>query len=363
MKYYPYKMRLLFLYTELSGYFIACLKILAEISKAEIMVIHWDINQEAPFNFTFPGNIQFIPKSTLKFNELVNYSRTFNPDFIYCSGWVDKDYLKIVSTFRKKIPTVIVLDNPWQNRIKQYIACILSRFTLLKIFTHCWVPGEKQRIYAIKLGFKKDNIRMGMYSADVEFYNRLSLKFQPEKRRNFPKRFIYAGRYTKLKGLPDLCKAFAEWKQENNGEWELWCLGTGDAKPAEINGIRHFGFIQPGNMESFIENTSVFIMPSHFEPWGVALHEFVSAGFPIICSDSVCSSELFVQDKQNGYIYSSGNIEELKKCISAITKKSTAELIKMSELSLKLSKSITPVTWSENIISLVTDNKNKHEYK
>jgi len=361
MKYYQSKPRLLFLYTELAGYFIACLKKLYEINDVEILVIHWNINNEAPFHFSFPENIEFCPKNSFNFNQLSEKVKSFNPDFIYCSGWIDKDYLKVISTFKKRIPTVIALDTPWQNRLRQYVACVISRFTLLKIFTHCWATGERQKKYALKLGFKKKNIILGMYSADVEYYNRIGLNCKDEKSRHFPKRFIYVGRYSPSKGLLDLWAAFKQWKHETGGEWELWCLGTGDIKPMESDGISHFGFVQPADMEKFIKETGIFILPSHFEPWGVALHEYTAAGFPVICSDNVCATEKFVQNGKNGFIYPSGNIQELKACIRTITQKNDKELMQMGELSRQLSQSITPLTWSKNIMNLLSDNKNERK--
>ena len=44
---------------------------------------------------------------------------------------------------------------------------------------------------------------------------------------------------------------------------------------------------------------------------GVSLHEFVSAGFPIIVSDKVGSSEIFAK-KVNGFIVRSGSKESIK---------------------------------------------------
>ncbi len=359
MKYSHSKPRLLFLYTELSGYFLACLKELRQIDDFEIYVIHWDINKEAPFSFSFPEHIKFYPKNLIEIGELAKKIESFEPDFVYCSGWLDKDYLKIISRFKKKIPTVIGVDTPWQNRIKQYVACFLSYFTLQKIFTHCWVPGERQEKYALKLGFKKQNIKTGIYAADFEYYNQLGLKYADDKKKMFPRRFIYVGRYTFLKGLPDLWAAFIEWKKETSSNWELWCLGTGNLNPIEFDGIKHFGFVQPSDMEKFIQETGVFILPSHFEPWGVVLHEFAAAGFPLICSDAVGASEAFVRNGKNGFIFKKGNINVIKECFIKIASLKDEELIQMGNTSSELAHTITPHTWAETVVSILTEYKSE----
>ena len=90
---YRKKPRLLFLYSELADYFIACLKKLAEMHEVEIHVIHWPVNKEAPFAFNFPVGINFYQKDKFTKEQLIEKIDEISPDFIYCSGWMDNDYL------------------------------------------------------------------------------------------------------------------------------------------------------------------------------------------------------------------------------------------------------------------------------
>lgn len=215
MKSYQSKPRLLFLYTELAGYFIACLKKLSELYDVDIYVIHWPVNKEAPFDFNFKGNINFLDRQNMSKKKLKENIDSIAPDFIYCSGWIDKDYLSIAKTFKKKIPVVIGLDTQWVGSIKQYIACLLSRITIKKIFTHCWVPGEKQKQYALNLGFRNATVLERYYSADVDFFMKIGDEYLSAKKTNYPHRLIYAGRYYTFKGILDLWDAFIFWQNEN----------------------------------------------------------------------------------------------------------------------------------------------------
>lgn len=356
MKYYQPKPRLLFLYTELAGYFIACLKKLSELHDVDIEVIHWSVNKEAPFHFNFNGAVNFTEKNTLSNKQLIQKVESMSPDFIYCSGWIDKDYLSIAKKYKKKIPVVIGLDNQWTGSIKQRIACVLSRFTLLNIFTHCWVAGNRQKKYALKLGFNNSNILMGYYSADVDLFMGMGDTCLSSKKANYPHRFIYAGRYYKFKGINDLWDAFITWQNEAPNDWELWCVGTGTEPPVKHAKIKHLGFIQPENFSNVIENGGVFVLPSHFEPWGVVLHEFASAGFPLIASEVVGSIEVFIKEGENGFTFKGGDIEGLKALLKKTGTLSNEELLTMGAKSREKALSITPVKWTETLISTLATN-------
>lgn len=97
----------------------------------------------------------------------------------------------------------------------------------------------------------------------------------------------------------------------------------------------------------------VFVMPSRFEPWGVVLHEFCTAGFPVICSDKVGAAEAFCKQNENGYIYPSENVNELKKCIKKISSLSDNELLAMGKKSRVLSMTITPELWAESLMKMM----------
>jgi glycosyltransferase involved in cell wall biosynthesis len=351
-------MRLLFLYSELADYFVACLKKLQEMYDVEIHVIHWPVNKEAPFAFNFPESIKFYQKDTfLNKKDIVHKINEISPDFIYCSGWMDKDYLSAAKRYTKKIPVVIGLDTKWEGKARQYGAAIASRLTIRKIFSHCWVPGNQQKEYALKLGFKENEILMGFYSADVDYFKAISEQAVETKNKKYPHRFIYVGRYYDFKGITDIWDAFIAWKKETKNDWELWCLGTGDIPPIDHPAIKHFGFVQPKDLKPYIEQTSVFIMPSRFEPWGVVLHEFAAAGFPVICSDKVGATEAFLRDGENGYIYHAGNIIALKNAIGKMALLSDERLKEMGSKSVKLAAQITPAKWAETLMNTVQKNK------
>ncbi len=344
-------MKFLFLYTEIADYFLACCE---ELSKhGEVHVVRWPVNKEAPFQFQNQQNIKIYNRNDYSFIDLKNLVQSINPSVLICSGWIDKDYLKVCKQYFNKIPTVLTCDTIWRGDLKQKIAIVLSRFTLLKIFSHAWVPGQQQFTYVNKLGFKPNKIYKGFYSCNYFKFEKVYKTNFIEKTKNFPHKFLFVGRYYEFKGLKELWQAFIELQSEIPNEWELWCLGTGDLKPIEHPKIKHFGFVQPNDLENYLKQTGVFILPSRFEPWGVVVHEFATAGFPLLLSNAVGAKHQFLSEGNNGISFNHSSVNSIKQTLKKIIQLSDFELIEMANLSNQNAKSITPITWTNTLLGIV----------
>lgn len=197
---------------------------------------------------------------------------------------------------------------------------------------------------------KKNKIEKGVYSADLSHFNAIYDKTMPAKRTNFPRRFLFVGRYLDFKGIFELWQAFRAFRV-NHPEWELWCAGTGDLfdERDQSEGIRHFGFLQPQELEKVVARAGVFVIPSRKEPWGVVVHEFAAAGFPIICSRNVGASEAFVEENVNGFFHEPGSAAQIESAMNHIAEKSDEELLELSEASHRQAQKISPETWANTL--------------
>jgi glycosyltransferase involved in cell wall biosynthesis len=344
-------MKILFLYTELAEYFLNCVRSLST-QVDEVLIIHFPVNKEAPFQFTaLPANVKMLDRSKLDLQELKNTCVNFDPDKIVVSGWIDKEYLKVSKSFFSKVPTIMTLDNQWKGNTKQKLACWLSPIWLKKIFSHVWVPGNAQQLFAEKLGFETNKILKGFYVANQELYSNYYFDSLEIKKNKVPHRFIYVGRYYDFKGITDLWQAFIELKKENNNDWELWCLGVGDIPAIEHPSIKHFGFVQPIDMQKYIAETSVFVLPSRVEPWGVVVHEFTLAGFPIICSSEVGAASSFLLNGTNGYFCEASNVEQLKNKMNLFIKKEDSKILAMGEKSRELALKVNVNNWIASLLN------------
>jgi len=342
--------KIVFLYTELAGYFLACVEALSK--KAEVMIIRWPVNKEAPFDFSKTGSVRIHNRKELNDDQLLDHVRSFNPDILVCSGWIDKGYLKVARSFKKSIPVVVSLDNHWTGSWRQKLAVLSAPFYLRKIFTHAWVPGKPQQVFAEKLGFGQ-NVLLNFYCADTPLFEGVYERTMPDKKVKFPHRFLYVARYVEHKGIFELWNAFAALQKENKTDWELWCIGTGDQWEQRIEhpGIRHIGFVQPNELEKYVAETGVYILPSKFEPWGVTTQEFAASGFPLLVSNHVGSRTKFLDE--NGFEFEAGSVVAIKKAMKKIIALTDVELLQMAEKSHALGMTLTPVTWAENLLSLL----------
>ena len=67
-------------------------------------------------------------------------------------------------------------------------------------------------------------------------------------------------------------------------------------------------------IDSFIKKGGLFILPSYDEPASISLLESISAGVPVICSDT-CGTKIHVKEDLNGYIFKTNNETSLIKKI------------------------------------------------
>jgi len=347
--------KVLFLFTELAGYIVSCMNEIADIPGVELHVVRWPVNEVAPFKFSFEeSKIHLYERNEFNNEELEFLVDEISPDIIFCSGWVDKGYVNICRSHYKKIKTVLTFDNPWRGTLKQHIASVISPLYLRGLFSDCWVCGSPQKKYALKLGFRENQIQEGFYSCDFKLFNNIFENCKNAKSENYPKRFLFVGRYTQLKGAPELWKAFDIFmNNDKNDDWELWCLGKGeyeDQFPTNPR-IKNFGFIQPDKIDAIIKDTGAFILPSHYEHWGVVVHEFAAAGLPLLCTTSTGAATTFLKEGENGYFFKPKSVQAIVEALQKIADLDKEKLISMGERSAQVAETITPAKWADQVMN------------
>ena len=202
--------KILFLYSELSEYTINCINYFVQNNiNVSVCIVHWDINDEAPFAFVFDNSINHYNKKNIELNTFIN---ELNPDLVLCSGWFDKDYLRVIKKFKKSFFTVLLFDNYWKGTLKQKLGSLIFRFIYKKYFDCCWAPGNIHVKYALKLGFDNDAIFLGLYATNLKLFN----QYFNVDNLIIPKKFLYVGRYLELKGIKDKLIGYNESKPHSH---------------------------------------------------------------------------------------------------------------------------------------------------
>lgn len=352
---------MLVLYTELAPYVLACLQALVTEHGAEVHIVRWPVNDEAPFQLRFEG-MRAYERRDLDDAALMQLATDLAPDLVLCSGWIDKSYLKVCRALRAQgAVTVMCSDTAWQGKPRQWVAALGGRFLFGRIFSHAWVTGERQYAYARKLGFAPRNIRTGFYAADTDRFLPLGEQLLAERTTAWPHRFLCVARYIAVKNHALLCEAFAELCDRGEaGDWELWCTGTGELQATVANStagrharIKHLGFVQADDMPDIVRQCGVFILPSAYEPWGVVVHEHACAGFPLALSTEVRAAERFLRDGENGVSFPANDKDALLRAMRSIIASRDEHLAAMGRRSQALGAEWGPSSWASVAACLI----------
>ncbi len=347
---------IVFLYTELAGYIHSCLEHLAH-NGAQVHVMAWPVNAEAPFEFdTSICKARYHNRSEYSDHAIGAWLEALSPKVIVCSGWLDRAYLRSLRIWRKRALIVLALDNQIPATTKGHLGLLRARLQYKPLFHRTWVPGAPQRAYAEAMGFDPAQVFEGFYCADTgpfaEAYRRRSSG-------TMALRFLFVGRYVSTKGVEELWEAFRQFRQWQAAQgqelWELHCAGTGalyTVRP-EMPGLKHHGFVQPSELDTFVAEGGVFVLPSHREPWGVVVQEMAAAGLPLLLSATVGAGSAFLDEGRNGYRFAPGSAAHLLDAMKRMAKTAPHLLTQMGQHSARLANWPSHNSWTETALRLL----------
>lgn len=284
---------------------------------------------------------------------LLNKVLELDPVILLVCGWSSKLYLSVAKFFRKNtsIPVISPIDSQYLGTLKQKIGFLLSPLIIKPYFSHIWVPGVRQYYFAKRLGYDNDNLLMFSLSGNIDLFQNVQISIKED---NYPKSFLFVGRYHKVKGLNNLIDAWKSIKDKKG--WTLKLVGNGPMRSEleGVEGIEVYDFMQQDELVKIAQDSGCFILPSSYEPWALVLHEFSAAGLPIICTSACGASPHFVVDGYNGYTYRANNLRALKGHMENIIHSETDKLIHMSYNSRNLSSYVTPEISAKSLLSVLT---------
>jgi len=244
------------------------------------------------------------------------------------------------------------MDNQWLGTPKQFLGIASSRLYLRPYFDAAFLPGPRQMTFALRLGFAKERIFEGFYSADVDAFRKIDpLSAAGVEARNA---FVFIGRLAPGKGIPELVEAYESYRTTVTDPWRLLIIGTGPLAPLfdRVPGIERAGFVEPAHMPAQLARASFLVLPSTFEPWGVAVHEATAAGLGCICTSTVGAADAFVRDGANGRIVKPGSSAELAQALRWAHGRSAAQRAEVSRLSHLLAERFSPERWAATVIGM-----------
>lgn len=346
-------MRIAFLWTSLSGYMNACLKELSAREGVRLLVSHELPSEDAPFE---EGQFAWIPnrltwRSQRDLDQLEQRLQDFAPEIMVVPSWHVPAYRRVARKFAKRCWRVMVMDNPWRGSLKQRLGALVSPFYVKPITDVIWLPGERQAVFARKLGFSQSSILRGSFTCDhpafAAVHNARIAQGQP-----LPRSFVFVGRMVPSKCVDKLAEAYKIYRKQNSNPWPLICCGSGPLRSCleYEEGIRIDGFVQPEKMPGVLGSAGCLILPSRFEPWALVVHEAAAAGRLILASENVGAVTHLVQPGYNGFIFDSGDVAGLVNLMIRVAAMSDARLDDMSRASFALSRQYSPRRWTDTLL-------------
>ncbi|MCG8390499.1 MAG: glycosyltransferase [Cytophagales bacterium] len=350
------KANLLFLYSEVMPYTEASLNQLVEYVDGGVHLVFWN-KGKTPYKPSALNNVQMYERQYTDLKRLIEILDTTNPALVYISGWMDKDYLRIARLARLRgIPVIGGLDTKWKGTIKQHFWSLVAPIILKKCISHLLIAGIYQFEYAKKLRYKNDHILWPVYSANVKFFHKIYESRVSKRGTPNTRNIIFSGRLVKEKGVLELLEAYKLLKKEFPGV-KLKFLGNGELLETinQHEGVETVGFIDPDDFYEHTNEYDIFCLPSHDEPWGVVIHEFACAGFPIVTSKNCGAASQFVFEDYNGYLFEPGNAHSLKNQLKRLITMDHQRFEQFSYRSYEISNSINPKIWSKTILSVINE--------
>lgn len=350
-------MKILYLYTEIMGYNLPILERLVSHYDATVEVVRWNQNKLTPFVPTPIPGVTYHDRTSFNDAQLLNFATELKPALVYISGWQDRGYLPVVAKLKEQGSVIVTgMDSQWTGSFRQQIVAKWIHWIKKdRCFNYAWVPGPLQYEFARRIGFKKTEILCNLLSGNSKVFAQAAEVQSLDKQVEYPKRFLYAGRFASTKGIDILIEAYKLYKLKYKGDWTLTCVGNGplEKELASEPDIQIEPFSSQEELVQLARQSGAFILPSRYEPWGVVVHEFATAGLPLLLSEHVGARPQFLIDGLNGYTFYQDSAQDLAQKMHQLSSLSREALFKMGQVSASMAKRVTPEIAAASFVSVL----------
>lgn len=282
-------MKVVICWAGMQGYVAACLRALNQVAGVQLHVLHLDF-RDVPFQGELLEGVsnQRLTASDPNTN-VTQLVAAHDPDVVLLCGWFYPQYRQLAfAPALERAKFVLGMDTPWSGSWQQRVNQVRLR-GFMRRMAKIVVAGTKSADFARRLDAAPGKIVTGFYGFDFTAFREQG-GVQLDAAPDWPRRFLFAGRYAPEKGLPCLMDAYQQYRGTVTDPWPLDCCGSGaDAALLKRDGVQDLGYVLPSNLPELFAGHGVFVMPSLEEPWGVAIGEAAATGLPLVCSE-VCGA-------------------------------------------------------------------------
>lgn len=264
------------------------------------------------------------------------------PDLFFQAGWYIPAFVGLGAQVRASgKPVVLLADNAWKNTPRQWMGAIKYRLSYRGQFAGVWVPGAMGVKLMTFFGVRPDRIFDGLYGTDPELFQ----VGPPLDER--PKTFVFVGRLTNLKGIPELASAFEKFRSQRT-DWKLVVFGDGECRGLVERrpGIEFRSFAQPNEVAAGLRSARFLILPTLTDNWPLVVSEAALSGCGLLLSDKVGNCSEFM-GRSNGQVFRAQSADSLVQAMLWAARMDDDQLRRAGEESRRLGELFTPSRWAK----------------
>ncbi len=203
-----------------------------------------------------------------------------------------------------------------------------------KYVTRLVPPTQDQYNYYLQQGVLAEKM------SKIDHFSPLEPVLPRPKEENTTIRLRALGRLVEKKGFDVLIDAFAELNKNDQQVYELRIGGSGSQQETLQAQIDRFGLGKKiklvgwvDDVQEFLQDGDVFVLPSRDEPFGIVVIEAMAAGIAIVSTD--CKGPMEVLDENTAWLCEKNNVSALS---IAIKSAANSEMLRLQKSSLASTK-------------------------
>lgn len=283
---------------------------------------NWNINEDKIINSIFlkSKTIKIKKSMDIKYIHISqNVEKTLNrikPNVVIGSEY-NPTILKAVHWCKKqKISYISWTDGTLNSERNINFIQKLSRKYVIKNASVYIASSTKSREAQIYYGANPKNIFVSYLTVDIDAYIQkrvINDNFQ----------IIFVGRLVKGKGIDLLLKALSK----INYDYKLIIAGDGDelynlkryTKELKIESkVNFIGFLQRDQLKKYYASSSLFILPTLGDCYGLTILEAMCSSLPVITSIYADGAIDLIEESKNGYIIDPYDTEKFARIIEGL---------------------------------------------
>lgn len=305
--------------------------LLCEKYDVEILSVYRLYNDPV-FKIDDKVKIRYISNIKPNKKEMIYYLKKKNFSMLFkgLGASLKTGYVKYVKTAMelRKLDTDVVIST---RTVHNFLVSNFVKKGIKKIaWEHNHHNNNKRYISALVNSCKKMNYLVTVSKELKEFYEQYLCKkvyYIPNCLDNIPsklskldsKNLISVGRLSKEKGFDDLLKLFKKISQKHT-DWHLNIVGDGMekndlldlAKELKLGDkVTFHGYQDKDYINDLLLDSSIYVMTSRTESFGLVLIEAMSYGIPCVSYTSAQGANEIIDDGKNGYLIKDRNEDEM----------------------------------------------------